>query len=213
MTLRNRPTRIHPEDGNDPNDERDPLGLKRDIEGLRSRLSEYQDVFRALRAGTVDAIVLPDAEQRPDDPASEAHAYRLLAERCREGVALLGAAGQILFCNAALAALFGLPPEALVNQRILDFVSLDDRADVARLLIRGWHQPQVADTRITTETGEMILVSLEVEACGGLLTLTVTDLTRDKLLEALVHDNKELRAERERLHDELRRLRAHPPQN
>jgi PAS domain-containing protein len=76
-----------------------------ELEDLRRRLAEAEDMLRAIRAGEVDAIVVnggaaPAAVytlKNASDP------YRQLIEQMSEGALTLSTEGVILYCNAAFS--------------------------------------------------------------------------------------------------------------
>lgn len=100
------------------------------------------------------------------------------AGRCGEGVALLGPLGQVVYANAALAALFGVPLDHLTDRPILDFIGPRERAELARLLVRGQCEPHRQELKIGA-----VRVRAEIEECDGLLLLVFTDLTDDRALD------------------------------
>ena len=79
-----------------------------ELQDLRARLAEAEDILRAIRSGEVDAVIV----DREDAPAvytlkSADSPYRLLVEQMREGAVTLSGDGIILYCNAAFARIVG----------------------------------------------------------------------------------------------------------
>jgi PAS domain-containing protein len=93
---------------------------------------------------------------------------------CGEGVALLGPVGLVVYANAALAALFGVPLDHLTDRPILDFIGPGERTEFARLLVRSQCEPHRREMKIGA-----VRVRADIEACDGLLLLVFTDLTDD----------------------------------
>ena len=70
--------------------------LIRENEELRAKLTEAQDVIRAIQTGDVDAVVVsgPGGDQVFTLKGAE-YAYRALVESMNEGAATLGADGTV----------------------------------------------------------------------------------------------------------------------
>ena len=72
---------------------------------LRARLEEAEATLRAIRAGEVDAIVVGGPEgDRVFTLTGADHDYRVLMDEMSEGIATLGEAGVISYCNQRFAA-------------------------------------------------------------------------------------------------------------
>lgn len=126
------------------------------VEELRARLGEAEDILRAIQDGDVDALVLPtstgprvfsvqqvqaDALLVPPSAGPRVfslHAaeepYRLLIERMNEGAATLMPDGLILYCNHRLAELLRLPLERVQGERLHDFVAPQEQEALNRIL-------------------------------------------------------------------------------
>jgi PAS domain-containing protein len=75
-----------------------------ELEDLRRRLAEAEDMLRAIRAGEVDAIVVNGgaAPAAVYTLKSASDPYRQLIEQMSEGALTLSTEGVILYCNAAV---------------------------------------------------------------------------------------------------------------
>ena len=83
-------------------------------ETLRVRLTEAEEMLRAIRHGEVDALVVEGAGgsqiytlHSADEP------YRNLVEQMQEGAVVLTSRGHILYANARFAALVGEPLQSV----------------------------------------------------------------------------------------------------
>ena len=90
--------------------------LRDELEAVRTRLAEAEEVLRAIRNGEVDALVVsgPDGEQIYTLQTAE-RPYRLLIEAMNEGAVTLNDTGLILFCNHCFAQLVERSPEEVVG--------------------------------------------------------------------------------------------------
>lgn len=89
----------------------DPVDLRRQIEALRERLNETEEVCRALREEEVDAVVVGRGAQRHRVLLmSGAYTrYRQVVEDMDQGAVTVTEAGEILFANHAFAGMLGVP--------------------------------------------------------------------------------------------------------
>jgi PAS domain-containing protein len=79
-------------------------------ETLRLRVTEAEEMLRAIRHGEIDALVLEGAGGNQVYTLHTAEEpYRNLVEQMQEGAAVLTSRGEILYANARFAALVGEP--------------------------------------------------------------------------------------------------------
>jgi PAS domain S-box-containing protein len=116
---------------------------------LRDRLREAEETLSAIRNGEVDAVVVSGKDNVPKvyTLATADESYRLLVQEMHEGALTLSRAGDILYCNASLAALVGSESGKIIGGSLKSFIS-DDQ----------W--PGVLDMIATQATGE-------IEIAGG----------------------------------------------
>src|SRR4051812_44112924 len=83
-----------------------------DIETLRTRLREAEDILDAIRAGHVEALmVTTPSGPRVFTLEGADHRYRRLVETMSEGALLVSPTGIILYSNAAFATMIGVKLE------------------------------------------------------------------------------------------------------
>lgn len=169
-----------------------------DIEGLRKRLAEAEELLRAIRAGDVDALVV-DSGLAPAvyTLKGAADPYRLLVEQMSEGALTLSSEGVILYCNAAFAQMIRKPRERLIGGLFSELVVGEvDKARLPRLLAR------IADggveLQFKTVDGERVhayVSSTPLTVDGkSLHCFVVTNLSRQKLRflhEAIVNSSQD----------------------
>jgi signal transduction histidine kinase/CheY-like chemotaxis protein len=109
-----------------------------ELNSLRARLAESEELVRAIRSGAVDAVVVdgPSGEQVYTLRSAE-QPYRVLVEQMAQGAAILSDDGDILYCNHWFAQLAGTPLERVIGGPVLAFVDAADRHAFASLLSAG----------------------------------------------------------------------------
>ncbi|HUL31398.1 MAG TPA: PAS domain-containing protein, partial [Thermodesulfobacteriota bacterium] len=95
----------------------------REIEDLRTRLEEAEEILRAIRNGEVDALVIP----RPQgdeifELKGAERPYRIFLDTMNEGAATLTAGGTVLYCNDRLAGMLETSSERVVGSSIYRFI-------------------------------------------------------------------------------------------
>ena len=169
-----------------------------DIENLRKKLAEAEELLRAIRAGDVDALVV-DSGVAPVvyTLKGAADPYRLLVEQMSEGALTLSSEGVILYCNAAFAQMIRKPRERLIGGLFSELVVGEvDKARLPGLLAR------IADggveLQFKTVDGERVhgyVSSTPLTVDGeSLHCFVVTNLSRQKLRllhEAIVNSSQD----------------------
>ena len=166
-----------------------------DLDVLRTRLAEAQDVLDAIRTGQVDAILVDGEKGDQVYTLSTAERpYRVMIERMQEGAVTLSSEGGILYCNRYFAELVGQTQEQVIGRSMADFVT-DPKAQL---------QPLLGGL---SARGELELIS-EASADPIPAIMSTTQLTTDGVVNycAIVAD---LRTQKyyERLREIDRRLR------
>ena len=176
----------------------DPLAkARREIEGLRQRLSEAQDTIRAIQGGEVDALVVDAGPPQVFliDPADKP--YRLLVEQMHQSAAMLTVDGTVLACNEHFASWLRCEREALRGRPLLEWVEAPDRPLVAALLREGLAASVEREVVLRRGDGERLPAVLGVRALHeGVVgaCLLVVDLSEQKRRERLIADGALARA-------------------
>ena len=147
-------------------------------------VAEAQQTLDAIRRGEVDAFVMGETVvtlNAARDP------YQVLADRIQQGALTLSAQGAILYANARLVRLLGVPGERLLGTSLESYVVPADRRLLGALLAspnghaRGNGGTTQAELRLRRATGETVQVMLGVAAlAGGQSMCLVTDVTEAK---------------------------------
>jgi PAS domain S-box-containing protein len=152
-----------------------------EIESLRNRLFEAEELCRALSNGEVDAVVVgPDDDSKRVLLMSGAYArYRQIVEKMDQGAVTLSGSGEILFANAAFAALFDVPLTKLFRTRLSEHLSPEhvDRLDA---LLAGNERHAIVRIR---EDGQPVRLSL-VSASDDFNTVLVSQIGHAEAEEA-----------------------------
>ena len=188
-----------------------PTDHHEEIETLRARLAEAEEMLRAIRQGEVDAVVVEGSSghqvytlQGAEEP------YRRLVEEMQEGAVVITGQGDILYVNARFSALVGEPLESVVGTRIVRFVNPSDRSEFEALLDAGSGRRRSRLIGSRSGTFEVSLsLTTTVSTSGIQLNLIVTDLT-----DLLAATSSRDRAEHDnRTKDEFMAVLAHELRN
>jgi PAS domain S-box-containing protein len=167
----------------------DNYSLKNEIQNLKTRLAEAEELSRAISEGDLDALVLPG----PDNDLiftldSADQAYRVLVETMNEGTATLASDGTVLYCNRRFAELLRMHPQAIVGTSIYRFIAPESMSKFSAFLD---HKKEMGEINLLTEGGASLPVYLSISLMQGsgspnAWCLVVTDLTEQKKNEEIV---------------------------
>ena len=102
--------------------------LRREVDELRARLREPEDIIRAIRQGEVDAFVVNDAHGEQIYRLRNVDVlYRGMIEQMRQGAVAIDEAGLILYSNTSFAELVGADREQMVGTSFFAFVPEEAR--------------------------------------------------------------------------------------
>ena len=151
--------------------------FEKELETLRQRLEEAEDVRRAITHGEVDAFVVgPGGNGRVLLLANAYQRYRQVVERMQQGAVTATPGGQILFANQRFADLIGVPLAQLYTAPLETYVRVSDRARVSQFIMLSARDSRV-EVELTRRDGSTIPVQIEVASfADGYATLLVTDL-------------------------------------
>jgi PAS domain S-box-containing protein len=179
-------------------EELSPISFLKTVEELRARLSEAEDILRAISQYEVDAFVVtkPNGEQVYTLRGSE-HPYQVIVDAMNEGAATLGTDGTIHYCNPAFAGLLQTPPNQIIGTRLEQYIAPEDRPQYRMLIdksLRGRSRGEIT-FQAANGTQVPILLScsaLRVDELQG-ICLVATDLTEQKRqTQELERRNQEL---------------------
>ena len=175
----------------------DNRALQAEIEELRRRLEEAEEMLAAIRSGEVDALVVASGEgdriftlEGADLP------YRVLVETMSEGAATLNPDSTVLYGNSRLAHLLGTPLERILGKPLLSRISRGDIPVFKALLGRSLGEDCLlgesfrAELTLLRESGGSVPVllsccSLDLAGSRG-ISVIITDLSEQKRTEETV---------------------------
>jgi PAS domain S-box-containing protein len=178
--------------------------LVRENQELQIRLEEVQEILTAIRAGSVDALVVdgPDGEQVYTLEGAD-HPYRLFVETMNEGAITMTADGTIVYCNHRAGDLIGKPLEQIFGRQFSDFASYGDRSRLEALLKQADEVGVRGEFDFEASNNEPIPVQVSARRLpkryGSSLCLVITDLRAQKRQEALQESEERLRSFAENL--------------
>lgn len=158
---------------------------REEVISLTNKLAVAEETLRALRAGNVEAIVLPTGhgEQQIYTLETGERPYRHLVERMSEGAALADVDGLIVYANQRLATLLGVPLDRLLGRPFSGWLEESERSPfLGRLATAssGGHTEHTLQRPDGTHVPVQIGVSLTQEPHKVMRCLTVTDLSDQK---------------------------------
>ncbi len=157
---------------------------------LGAQLAEAVETLRAIRAGEVDALIVPDGApgEQVFTLESADRPYRMFVESMRDGAATVSDSGVVLYANRRFAELLCQPLSRIVGAPLISLVGESDHAALA--------------AQIGLETGGTIEIEL-IGSDNQLLPVRVGSWTVEVDLEQLVcltfADLTESRREQEQL--------------
>jgi PAS domain S-box-containing protein len=151
--------------------------FEKELQQLRQRLEEAEDMRRAITSGEVDAFVVgPDGNNRVLLLANAYQRYRQLVERMQQGAVTATPSGQILFANQRFADMLGVPLAQLYTAPLESYVAIRDRARLSRMLMLSARDSSV-EVELSRRDGTGIPVRISVASfTDGYATLLATDL-------------------------------------
>jgi PAS domain S-box-containing protein len=151
--------------------------FEKELDQLRQRLAEAEEVRRAITGGEVDAFfVAPGGNSRVLLLANAYQRYRQLVEKMRQGAVTATINGNILFANQRFSDMLDVPLAQLYAAPLDSYVSLGDRQGVSALLMRKSAGPSI-DVELNRRDGSTLPVRLSLASLAdGYPTLLITDL-------------------------------------
>ena len=152
-------------------------GFEQELELLRERLQEAEEMHRAIGRGEVDAFVVePGGNTRVLLLANAYQRYRQLVERMQQGAVTATPGGQVLFSNQRFADMLGVPLAQLYTAPLESYVSIGDRARLSSFLMVSARDSRV-EVELIRRDGTTIPVRFSVASfADGYATVLITDM-------------------------------------
>lgn len=166
--------------------------LRRQIDDLRARVRESDELVHAIQRGEVDALVVggPDGDQVYTLTGTD-RMYRLFIDAMSEGAVMLSSEGAILYSNLAFSRLMSMPLEEIIGQPFDRFVGGDARRFVVQSAgTREEVEMLAADGRLVTASVSAQPVEFDGQAFAAVV---VTDLSSQRLHERLLKSEERFR--------------------
>ncbi len=166
--------------------------LAAELEDLRSRLAEAEDVLCAIRNGEVDAVVVTGKHGEQVYTLSGADSvYRQLIETMSESAVTLSLDGVVLYCNVCFARTLGRPLEQVLGTALRNYLSPADQQALDDVLVQARTVPSRREISLKCSEGRVVPVYLSAsrlhsEAAQMVFCLVLTDLTEQKRHEQIV---------------------------
>jgi PAS domain S-box-containing protein len=150
--------------------------FEKELQALREKLEEAEDVRRAITRGEVDAFVVgPGGSGRVLLLANAYQRYRQLVERMQQGAVTATANGHILFANQRFSEMLGVPLAQLYTAPLESYVTVSDRARLSAFLMVSARDSQI-EVELNRRDGSSIPVRLSLASfADGYASLLVTD--------------------------------------
>jgi PAS domain S-box-containing protein len=144
--------------------------------------TEARETLEAIRRGEVDAFVMGETVITLNKAADP---YQLLADRIHQGAFTLSPRGRVVYANARLVRLLGVPAERLLGTAFDSYVMPPDRPAFARMTGARNGGATQAELRLVCARGDPVHVLLSVaRLANGQSMWLVTDLTGAKRHQA-----------------------------
>ena len=158
------------------------------LEEMRERIRYLEEALAAIRDGGVDAVLIGEPEKgRVYTLESADRPYRVIVESMGEGAATVSERGVILFANAQLARIVGVPRDSMIGRDITSYVSQAEQSALASLLGPKDAETRQAELMIARPDGTevpFLVAATDLDIDGALVRcLVLTDLTMHKQLE------------------------------
>jgi len=162
-----------------------------EIQELRRRLEEAEEILNAIRYDRIDAVVVLGPEgHRVHLLRRDNRSYRILVETICEGTVVMTREGSIFFCNSRFAEMVGNAVEALIGSPMLSYVPEEEHGEFKSLLDKAHEKSCGRMLHLKTGGGNLLPVSLsvnwlQIENVPG-VCLVVTDLSEQKRNEEII---------------------------
>jgi PAS domain S-box-containing protein len=188
---------------NDPQDdpslvarlEAENRALRAQLDDLRLRLHEPEELVRAIRGGEVDSFVVSEPNgERIYSLRTADLLYRAMIEQMQDGAVAVDASGVIVFCNAYFAGLMKAERASIVGTGISRFAPLESRSFFDALTRESGDAERRSQLVLRASDGELVPVlaamnRIDVED-NQVFCLVVTSLADEKRKEELLAESR-----------------------
>ena len=162
---------------------------------LRARLREAEETIESLRQGDVDAIVVSGHTGEQIYTLSGAdRGYRCLVEQKNEAALTLAADGTVLYCNSSFCRLLKTEHDRIIGQSIFEWLAADQLQEFKYLFEEGKHSKIRAETIFQAMRGRKVPSHVSMNPLSldstSVVSMLVTDLTEQKLSEAIMAEGR-----------------------
>ncbi len=151
-------------------------------EELTARLEEAEATLKAIRSGTVDALI-GDNNQIFTLKSAD-FSYRVLVESMNQGAVTFSSDGTILYCNSFFGGMVKLPLKHVIGEDVTTFVKPEQRKSFKELFNKNvkdqQHEFQFIAADKTTLPVYLTVKPLELGTPQAVTGMIVTDLTETK---------------------------------
>jgi len=160
-----------------------------EIEELKAKLAEADQLIQAIKDGEVDAFVTgTDAVPEVYTLQSGDYTYRLLFEEVGEGALNVTRDGLIVYTNKAFHELLGLPYEKVIGKKIIEYIHPDSSARFKELFEQALEGKARAEIDLN---GNDIVIPVAISLTSlqpklPTVGIIVSDLTEKKKIESTI---------------------------
>ena len=170
--------------------------LLAEIENLRVRLEDAEEILRAIQVNEVDAFVVTTAQgDRIFTLEGADYPYRVLVESMNEGAATLTPDSSVMYSNHRLANLLKIPLEKLIGSTLRSYVTPADAPIFAALLKQSVQQRCKEEIELIAGDGTSFPALLSCSQLGlgenqKFINVVVTDITARKQIEEALRESE-----------------------
>jgi PAS domain S-box-containing protein len=163
--------------------------LLSEIEALKAKLAEADQLIQAIKAGEVDAFAIgSDTVPEIYTLQSGDYAYRLLIEEIGEGALNVTEDGLIVYTNRTFHELVGLPYEKVIGTNVFEYIHEDSRAHFKELFNEAQKSKSRGELELTVKGAVIpVLISLtSLQPNLSTVGIIVSDLSEKKKNESTI---------------------------
>ena len=179
--------------------------LQTQLDELRIKVQEANEVIEAIRSGEIDALVVKKEDQHQLYTLKTAdHTYRVFIEKMKEGAVTLNPEGIILYSNSQFATLIDATLTEVIGQPITNFIPAKLHDLFKKIILKGWQSDSKGEIFFKNKKDELIpfqisVTTLELDS-GPALIVILTDLTAQKETEKQLQlQNEQLEQARQKV--------------